>query len=279
MKYECQRCHHSTIRKCNFLDHINRKKLCSPQYSDISIDEIKEKLEKDCNEKKIHKCEHCDKAFSQSYGLTKHIKAFHVTNTIDSSINHNHSHNNTTNNTHSHNTSISNSHNTTNNHTHNINLTINVLPFGKEKTDHVEANTEFMTNCLKNMTGHGIPELLKEIFCNEDVPENHNVKLKRQHHPSTMKVLVEAANGDKEWKDRDLNKVLEEMINTGTALLVKHNDKLYELIEVKDGDANDTFDMRNIKVGNLRSKKRGVYGPVKNGVFNMVREASQRESI
>ena len=41
MKYVCDRCGYQSNHKCNFGNHLNRKKTCSPLLEDISIDEIK----------------------------------------------------------------------------------------------------------------------------------------------------------------------------------------------------------------------------------------------
>jgi hypothetical protein len=41
MKYVCDRCGYHSNHKCNFGNHLNRKKICCPLLEDISIDEIK----------------------------------------------------------------------------------------------------------------------------------------------------------------------------------------------------------------------------------------------
>lgn len=237
-RYICPRCHYSSSKKCNLLDHLNRKTICPSKYSDMCIDDIKDKIVKDAPEyNKTHKCDQCDKSFSHTSGLTRHIKSHvSVTNNnisnIDNSVD-------TTNNTDNHDT-------------------INLLPYGQENTTQVEDDTDFMSNCLTNMSTIGIPNMVEKIFYNKDVPENHNVKVKRQHHPSTMKVYTGS-----EWEERDLNIVIADIIYKCTQLLMKHSNIL------SNGETNNDLQK---EINNINGKKRGTYGSIKNGVFNKAME-------
>jgi len=41
VEYLCHRCGYNTNKKCNIIQHLNRKKMCSPILGDISIEDIK----------------------------------------------------------------------------------------------------------------------------------------------------------------------------------------------------------------------------------------------
>ena len=41
VEYLCHRCGYNTNKKCNIIQHLNRKNVCSPILGDISIEEIK----------------------------------------------------------------------------------------------------------------------------------------------------------------------------------------------------------------------------------------------
>ena len=47
MMYKCQRCYYMTDHKGNFKNHLNRKRVCKPLYSDVCIEVLKKELEND----------------------------------------------------------------------------------------------------------------------------------------------------------------------------------------------------------------------------------------
>ena len=91
--YECPRCMYKTKHKSRFINHLNRKKICCPDFSDKSIHDIKKEynlLEKD-NFPKINKvilidsakypddaikynvCSHCNKEFNSKECAINHV--------------------------------------------------------------------------------------------------------------------------------------------------------------------------------------------------------------
>ena len=272
--YKCPRCHYSTDRKSNILYHLNKKIICTPKFLDTPIDNIKSNLDKDVMEKKTHKCEHCDKAFSHSSGLTRHMKV-HITtnNTTNNNINSstNQSHNTTT---------YNNSHNNTNSHnTTNVtnNITINLLPFGKENIEHVLNDPDLLDRCMKEMLSQGIPDLVETIHLNQDVPENQNVKHKREHKPSKMKVYTENATGECEWQTVDAQSLADKIIYRAVHILLAHIQELYAGNE-SDSDATEAFDQRNTKVTNIKEKKKGIYGKIRSNVISRVKDKTTQQN-
>ena len=51
------------------MNHLNRKSICVSQFSDISVDDLKAKIEQESMSKKTHQCNECNKAFSHISGL------------------------------------------------------------------------------------------------------------------------------------------------------------------------------------------------------------------
>ena len=102
VEYLCHRCGYNTNKKSNIIQHLNRKKICKPILSDISIEDIKNHYnleikiihQKNTNltpitpifnkitpnytkktQKKmdIKECSYCNKEFSRRDSLTRHL--------------------------------------------------------------------------------------------------------------------------------------------------------------------------------------------------------------
>jgi hypothetical protein len=93
MEYTCYRCFYKTNKKSSFKDHINRKSLCkkidkSYNYTDHEIKDLIDRQlnSKTYNEKSKFICNICNKNFTESYNLNKHMKN-HDINTQDIKIN------------------------------------------------------------------------------------------------------------------------------------------------------------------------------------------------
>ena len=84
---DCPRCEYKTTRTSDFKKHINRKHVCKPIKSNVSLIELREiyKHEKEIN----NICEKCHKGFTSRSGYANHIKkckilkpTFSMTNSI-----------------------------------------------------------------------------------------------------------------------------------------------------------------------------------------------------
>lgn len=278
-KYTCERCHYTTEYKTHLVRHLEKQVECPATYSSVPLETLLEKLQ----QPKKYCCEHCDKSFSHARNRWRHMKAEHpnITSTNqshNSSETHTHSHNttntNTTNetHTHSHNTSQSHnttehSHNTTNNNTtnnnttnnttnnnNNVNIHLNV--FGKEELSHIMNDEEFLTHCVRHITGQGLQKIINSIWCNGDVPENHNVELKRERKPRIVNVFVQDEKG-KRWVEKMADDIVDDMIRKGTGILQIHNNKLYQYDE-EAGDIDlELHDIRTEALAKIANKSRG----------------------
>lgn len=273
--YECSRCHYVTVHKHHFINHLKKKIPCPATYSDISVEAIIETIPLNKDTRRFE-CPECNKCFCHLSSLSRHKKE-HMS--IHSNCH------NTTNNTHTQITNT-NSYNTTNNTTNNYNIQ-HLHVFGEEDLGHIVE--EILTKRLKEILNHnGLSALVRDIHFNDEVPQNKNVKLVKERHPSTMKVWIrDAATAEECWKEMYSNDVLDMLIDTKTELLVKHNNNIVRLAqdeidkmagtdkEKAQEKLRDTWDMRNSKLSGIKStqKKRGLYGKVKGNVYAEVRAA------
>jgi hypothetical protein len=237
-------------------------------YSSIEVHQLLQELYIE----KEFKCDQCEKTFSYKQSLAKHQRDKHniiivTSNNIDNSNSNNtsNSHNNTNchNTTNTTNTTTNNSHNITENshNTTNIPITINV--YGKENIDHVINDQDFLLQCLKSVHTNGIPDLIKQIWLNDDHKENQNLMFKRQHTPKTFQVYREV-DGIHQWIIEDGDSILEELILKGRELIIKYNSHHLTLSPTPTNDEKDMYDLRSNRLSDVKHKKRGVYKPICN---------------
>mgnify|MGYP001276497232 FL=1 len=71
VEYKCERCHYVAKHKGNIKKHLQRKNPCRPIHSDISVEELLEKLNKPKNG---FACNKCNKIFNSRQGKYQHQK-------------------------------------------------------------------------------------------------------------------------------------------------------------------------------------------------------------
>jgi hypothetical protein len=251
-KYRCERCCYETPLKGNLKRHLENVVSCEALYSAISPNELLEELMKS----KTYKCSHCEKSFSYSQNRVRHERMEHpeifvnTANSNNHTENHNQSHNNTTTTT----TNTTNSHNTTMSNCHNTVINLNV--FGKEELSHILEDEEFLTHCVRNITGKGLQNIVNSIWCNKNVPENHNVELKRERKPRLVNVFVDDDKG-KRWVEKLADEVIDDMIRKGTGILQVQNNKLYKYDGEMTESDTERHDIRSNAISKIMSKSRG----------------------
>lgn len=290
MAHKCPRCYYTTKYKTHMMEHLQKKNICPSTFSDESVDEIIKRFSK---KEGGYACSECPKCFKHASGLSRHKKEhmhttiFNDSHNISNFSSVQNSHNTSSSATNSYNTTNNtNSHNTTNNTIHVQNLS-NLNVFGEEDLSHLV--DDILTKRLKEiLSSTGLSALVKDIHFNDNVPQNKNVKLVKERHPSTMKVWVRDKDSSTEyWKEMYTKEVLDMLIDTKTDLLVEHNNKVIRIaqeeIEKLPSDEKDkaitelrqTWDIRREKLVGLKStvKKKGLYGRVKGNVYAEVRHA------
>lgn len=283
--YVCERCHYTTSRRNNLKKHLEKPLACPPTHSSTETKDLLEDLMKP----KAFPCQHCDKSFSYSHNLSRHMRNEHpsiVSQNTAHSHNTNHSHNHTTteNHSHSHNNSTTNNANTTtntnttsdshNNNNNTVNI-VNLNVFGQEELGHILNNEELLTRCVRHITGKGLQEIIKNIWCNKDVPENHNVELKRERKPRLVNVYIDDEQGTR-WTEKLADEVIDDMIQKGTGILQVHNNKLYRVDEGMTESDIERHDIRDEALTKLKKKTRG-YGKKKDSVLVELRNQKKEK--
>jgi hypothetical protein len=253
-------------------------------------------------EKKPFKCDICNTHFVSTRNLERHNKTCDGTERGTASLklidNSNNVVNNTTNNNSNNvvnNTTNNNSNNVVNNIDNSVNTTVNntiVLKcFGQEDLDFIRNDEAFLRECLLSLKD-GIAAIVERIHFNTDKPENHNIYLKRERYPGQVKTYCTDINTSSEdWRNKPLDYILEFSIFRGVNLLSVHNRNRISLLRqpildsiaaAKDGLPTDAQqeqldlveekqNLKNAQLQDIRNKKVGVYGQVKEATLEKLR--------
>jgi len=245
VEYLCHRCGYNTNKKSNINQHLNRKKICKPILSDISIDDIKDyyNLENsvtskitlnnsnflNCpskNLKKTHinhdnkQCSYCCKGFSRIDNLNRHLKTckmkknllsenLELRETVEKLLIECSEMKNLLKNTVKKSEKISETNNNNNHHNTNsnntIHNTININNYGEENTKYI--TKQFIVDLLKNKPFKAIPELIKHTHFNDEHPENQNIKITNKKEPY-VKIMK-----DNKWELHDRKNTITDLID------------------------------------------------------------------
>ncbi len=264
--YQCKKCLKEFIKKSHLDEHLNKKKPCGTKL----INETNDFNEVVIIKENIHKCEFCNKNFSRSDNLKKHILEYckdkkiqenNITKLQDELtfikelLLKNNSNNqittdsqNTTTNTKSHNTTTNsknttntNSLNTTNSNNTTNNVQVNICAFGKEDIDKLDI-PEAMRVYLKSTGGNIIPNMLKYINLNEKYPENHNIYM-----TDNARELVKINNG-KQMLLKKFKNAKYEIVGNVTGNINTIVDKFKESNYTNSKDINDKININNMSL-------------------------------
>jgi hypothetical protein len=247
--YECPRCGYTTNLLPNLRNHLERKKICSPKKSNLSIEQLLEFYDNILQTKvqpKLYCCETCNKEFKSPQSKYQHKqRCTIILSSSTSSIQSIESQHQQLMNQNkilqeqidelkkqvasSSTQNISNI--TINNNTVN-NYIVNIRAFGNENIAHIEKDKEFLTNCL---FAKDIKSLVENIHGDKDYPENHNIRIL-----SDKKERMEIMGHQKVWLVASKDEALGDLINNCYSLLRRHgyfNKK--EIIAEGDYDIDD----------------------------------------
>ena len=150
-------------------------------------------------------------------------------------------------------------------------LTIQLLPFGKEDLSQIQNDTEFLNRCIREGVERAIPLIVKQIFLNENLPQNQNVRMGKDHKPSEMIVYKADINGgEPSWRHQPRAAILQDLVDKGATVLQTHNSHIYHTSE-KTLDDSEDYDRRNGKIINAKSGKRGT-GKIKVAVLDRIKD-------
>jgi hypothetical protein len=77
--YICPRCHYETNQKSHFIEHLNKKKPCKPEFSNIPSSQVLDELLQEIQNNKKYACDECEKSFVLKSSLARHKKEEHPT--------------------------------------------------------------------------------------------------------------------------------------------------------------------------------------------------------
>jgi hypothetical protein len=210
---DCKRCGCSFTLKNNLKNHINKKTQCDPIISNMSRDDLLDDID---TQKTCFICELCDKTFSSKQGKYQHKQKCIISHEKNNIIK-----------LQTQIDEIRNINITNNNQQiNNINITIPKLnDFGRENMDAIPetlVSTLFMDLRFR--------ELLANLHCDPNYPENHNVRIKSIKR-NTMEIfrnnkwdimtfskgltelLLQGHKIFKEYYKKDKDRILEEDMN------------------------------------------------------------------
>jgi hypothetical protein len=270
MHYTCPRCGYITETSQNLIKHLIRQTTCIPILLDIDVDKI------NIGECKVvddnYKCIGCDKSFSTNGNLVRHmrickgdiiIKLIKQISDKDKIINelskkidvitNNNINTSTTNST----STINNNNNpVTINNNITVNLNINpiiLFSYKNPKIDHLTNDDYF--ECIRSIT-LAVPNLLKKIYFNPNVPENHSIYI-----ANINKNFANMYNG-KIWELVSKDELIDTIIQ--------------DLERKLENWAEDEINQANYKNKKLTSY-RGEYDRKKQSNFNNFNEAIIKE--
>lgn len=243
MEFSCKRCGHVSSTKSNLLKHLRRKTPCEPTVENVSIvDLLAEVTHREYNEHTWN-CEHCERRFNSYQNRWRHMKTCKSVPTPASltdeiqqlraridELEKNRGGNNITNN------------NNTNNTQNNQNIHIHLRDFGQEDLSYLP--NEFLSRCFVEKD---IVRLLENIHCDQEHPENQNIRVKSQKRNQ-----IETRENNR-WKIKDEDEALTECIQNGYRILVRHGfRKKKEIIE-------EELDFNEDEYHSIRDWLEGMY--------------------
>ena len=256
MVYRCSHCDYETNIKCNYERHINKKRSCYKELCDIETKSESDKYSQNVHlgSQNVHlrpndglmRCEKCDKLFNTVYNLKRHQLACVGVDSLTCSICYKRfscrqakSNHKKYNRCHyqlpKHQApieqviTVNGDHNTLTNN----NLTINV--FGNENLEHISNDG----NVLQRLCGYGkkgvygLSDIVKEVHCNNDIPENNTIIKPHEHGDGVM-----IMGDNNEWEYREFEDVRETMINSVSSY-INACDKMRKQLKIKYSNSKE----------------------------------------
>lgn len=223
--FQCPRCAYTTTTKRYLLSHLRSVRPCATILCSRSREEILAELVPKRNTNDPFKCSYCDASFRTKQSRSRHqlhyCKARPTTKETQGEVNGlRRLVEQLAQEVQDLKKTVASAPSTQpiNNITQNVlnatqNITINVRSFGQENIAHIKENKEFLTNCFLQKD---IKTLLERIHCDEEHPENHNIKMK-----SLKRDMVETFI-DGRWIVADTDETLDELVNKGYRILRYH---------------------------------------------------------
>jgi DNA-directed RNA polymerase subunit RPC12/RpoP len=234
VNYNCPRCGYNTNKLSNFKSHLERINICKALINDTSQENLIDIYNKIITKEDSYKCDYCNKTFRSSQGKFQHKKRCQdkptstddkidkLVKTVEDLKNKLNTINNTTN------------INTTNNTQNITNINLKLRDFGRE-------NMEALPGTLINSLFMDLRfrELLANLHCDPNYPENQNVRIK-----SIKRNTMEIFRNNK-WDIMTFAKGLTELLLQGHKIFKDYYDKDKERILEEDMSEQEIKDVLN----------------------------------
>ena len=253
VEYKCNKCCRTFNKKSNYNYHLKRKIPCQniiiqniPQISTLSSTQNSAILAEQ-EEDTSHKCNYCNKTFSRSDSLNRHITNYckikkqqcdqketiyqTLLKRLDIMETQNKELLNEVNKMKQENKNIvvNNTNNNTMNNTTNVaqlnqlnNINIKVVAFRKEDLSHI--TNEIYAKIL-NKGFKSVPNLVDCIHFNKNRPENHNVYI------SNMRDKHVLVYDGEDWKLKEKDEILQQLVDDKTEMLSEKFDELVDKLD------------------------------------------------
>lgn len=231
MEYLCKRCGYKATQKGNLVRHLQNIKPCKPLLTDSSLDALLSELQQRDYNEKTYVCEWCSRKFNNSSNKCRHKKTCKASNTereiakLKNEVAELRTHG-------LHQSSVTNNNincgNTQNNIQINVNAPIKLRDFGCENMGAIP--TTLIESLFLDLK---FRDLLENLHCDPDYPENHNVRIK-----STKRELLEIYRNNK-WDIMTFVNGLNELLLQGQRIFKDYYRRNRDKILDEDMDEGD----------------------------------------
>lgn len=143
-------------------------------------------------------------------------------------------------------------------HQTNIGQQIIINSFGNENMKHI--TPQFIERCIRNAISHGVPDMVRKIHFDPDVPENKNIRIEsfRREHLGVYE--------DNHWMIKDKSEVIDQMIDKVCMVMREY----YNGDDGKNFKGEDETEHENFYIYRLleiMNKIPSTYHPLRRKIF------------
>jgi hypothetical protein len=278
-RLSCERCGYTTSRKSDILKHFRRRVPCEPEYSNKAPSELLDCFQRNLDgttcqcpcgkhfksvaSRRHHMSHHCHLRVTQADSngptvtvteLNQQLAELRMQVKSMKELIANGSGNNNTINSH-------------NNIGQQINNIVTINAFGRESTEHL--TPQFIEQCVRRRDV-GLIQLLKELHFNQEVPENHNIKI-----ASLKRGEMQVYDGER-WSYRPQDRVVSDMISTGHGIMQDHFDDNEN--EIRERVRQNLFEHIQKWLDGVHNDEQKYVRPLVRDVLSMIKTYATRRS-
>jgi ribosomal protein L33 len=128
-----------------------------------------------------------------------------------------------------------------------INNTDNdIFIFQQENITFIKEDYDFLCKCTRAMNSDGFATMAQKIWFNDDIPQNNNIKYRREMWPRLVWIMLEDEDGLKQWEQKIATKYLNMMAKKIMLMMQECHEKIY----IQDKN-KDQYEWREEKIYEL----------------------------